>query len=70
MATVGLLLKVLWGYSDASACIVAPLTVASEYRHGTLSGTPTCSTHSGTCENMRPTWLVKGDSECVLNALN
>ena len=47
---VAVLLRVLWGYSDA------PVTkgweavvhvVAAEYPHGTLNGTVTCSSHSG-----------------------
>ena len=43
--------KVLGGYSAATACVVAfqPfVTVASEYPHSTLNGTVTCSSHSST----------------------
>ena len=54
---VGLKLRmtamVLWGYSAATACVVAskPLvTLASEYHHSTLNGTSTCSSHNDTAQ--------------------
>ena len=50
-------LRVLWGYSAATACTVASqpsITVASEYPHSTLNGTATWSSQSGTPFNMRP----------------
>ena len=42
---VEVLLRVLWGYSAATGCAVAFVTVASEYPHSTLKGTLTCSSH-------------------------
>ena len=44
----GVPLRVLWGYSAATACTVASVTVMSEYHHSSLQGTQTCSNHSGT----------------------
>ena len=41
-------LRVLWAYSAATGCTVAPVTVASEYPHSTFKGTLTCSSHNGT----------------------
>ena len=48
---VAVLLRVLWGYSAATACTVAPqpsVTVVLKYPHSTLNCTATCSSHSGT----------------------
>ena len=44
-------LRVQWGYSDTTACVVASqpfVTVASGYPHITLNGTVTCRNHNGT----------------------
>ena len=45
---VGVPLRILWGYSSATACTVAPFTVAAEYTHSTLNCTPTCRGHNNT----------------------
>ena len=45
---VGVPLRVLWEYSATTGCAVASVIVVSEYPYGTLKGTPTCSSHSGT----------------------
>ena len=42
----------LCGYTEGTLqllhCMVAPVEVATEYPQGTLTATPTCSSHSGT----------------------
>ena len=45
---VGVPLRVLWGYSAATACLLAPVTVASDYSQSTLKGSPTCNIHRST----------------------
>ena len=44
---IGVPLRVLWGYSDATVTEATMHTVAAEYPHSTLNGTPTWSSHSG-----------------------
>ena len=62
-------LRVLLGYSDATACVVTSqpfVTVASEYPHSILNGTGTCSSHSGT--GYYETHVAgQGESGCVEN---
>ena len=38
---LGVPLRVLWGYSVATGCAIASVTLASEYPHSTLKGTST-----------------------------
>ena len=53
-------------YSDTTVTGATVHAVAADYSHSTLSGTPTCSSHSGTA--LYETHIAsQGESGCVLN---
>ena len=55
---VGVPLRVLWRYSDATVIGATVHAVATDYSHGYLNGTTTCSSHRYFFK-MRPAWPVR-----------
>ena len=62
-------LRVLWGYTDATACVKASfVTVASEYPHSTFNGTATYSSHSSTNRSITAYLLLRVNLDKIMLA--